>query len=149
MCLPLTWADVPIVGIGFDIAGAIIVAWSLSANSAEKISKDVPIHGISLGLAPIARGSARQRAEARMGIVFLVGGFLLQATAYFFPHPSASLHSWHERAAGCLLLLVTWVIAAAGYRLYVPWSAERVFDTAQRSQKERQEESDRSQRAES
>jgi hypothetical protein len=95
-----------------------------------RIAEEIPIRGMSFGLPAVARSAAVQRAEARLGIVCLVSGFLLQATAYFFPHPSASLHTWPERALGLALIAGTWVIASASYRLYVPWSAARVYHAA-------------------
>ena len=130
----LTWPHLIVVGLGFDAAGVVIVAWSLAATTASKISHDVPIHGISFGLPHIALGSARQRAEARLGMTLLVGGFLLQALAYFFPHPEENLDTGWERGVGAAMLVLTWVVAATCYRLYVPWSAARVYDAAQKMQ---------------
>jgi uncharacterized membrane protein (DUF485 family) len=121
-------------GIGCDIAGAVIIAWSLAATNASKISHDVPIHGMSSGLPHIALRSASQRAEARLGIMLLVGGFLLQATTYFFPHPKSSLHTTPQRLIGVGLLVLAWILATITYKVYVPWSAQRVYDQAQRLQ---------------
>jgi hypothetical protein len=130
MCLDLNFAHLAVAGIGCDIAGAFSVAWSLSANSPERISRDIPMIGMAFGTPEIARAAARQRAEARLGIFLLVGGFLLQGLVYFFPHPRASLHTWAERGIGLAILVIIWIVAAIIYRLYVPWDERRTFDRA-------------------
>jgi uncharacterized membrane protein YidH (DUF202 family) len=108
----------------------VIIAWTLARNSAARIAEEIPIHGMSFGLPSFARSAATQRAEARLGISFLVSGFALQASAYFFPHPHASLHTVSQRVLALALLIVAWLVAAAAYRWYVPWSASRTYDTA-------------------
>jgi hypothetical protein len=130
----LTWTDVFLAGIGLDVAGAVVIAWSLAATTAEKLSHDIPIHGISFGLPHMALGSARQRAEARLGIVLLGGGFLLQGLAYFFPHPRSSLNTNMQRLVGLGILVGAWVMAIIAYRMYVGWSTARTYDRAQRMQ---------------
>jgi hypothetical protein len=36
------WGDFPVVGISFDICGAIILAWSFSAKTPWKIREEIP-----------------------------------------------------------------------------------------------------------
>jgi uncharacterized BrkB/YihY/UPF0761 family membrane protein len=126
----LNWADLPVAGIGLDIAGAAIIAWTLGRNSAARIAAEIPIHGFSFGLPSLARTAATQRAEARLGIGFLVLGFIGQASAYFFPHSHATLRSWTERGVALVVVGVLWLLAAVAYRWYVPRSARRTYAAA-------------------
>ncbi len=126
----LVWTHLLITGIGFDIAGAVIIAWSLASTTAEKIARDIPIHGMSFGLPQLALGSARQRAEARLGIFLLGTGFLMQATSYFFPHPRSGLHTTAQRLIAVSFIVCTWLIAYVAYKLYIPRATDRTFSRA-------------------
>src|SRR4051812_196666 len=37
-----TWGDFPVVGISFDICGAVILAWSFSAKTPWRIREEIP-----------------------------------------------------------------------------------------------------------
>jgi hypothetical protein len=130
-----SWGDFPVVGISFDICGAVILAWSFSAKTPWRIREEIPRSVVSpttLGTITVpfpqglARSMARQRAEARLGVVLLVLGFLCQAVYYFFPH-TAMLETGTERLIALLLALFPVALAIVGMRVYVPRSEHRTF----------------------
>jgi hypothetical protein len=131
-----SWGDFPVVGISFDICGAIILAWSFSAKTPWRIREEIPrsvTAPTTTGFIAIpfpqglARSMARQRAEARLGVVLLVAGFVCQAVYYFFPH-TAILETGTERIIALLLALFPVAVAIVGMRLYVPGSERRTFE---------------------
>jgi hypothetical protein len=71
----------------------------------------------------LAYSLIRQRAEARLGLVLLVGGFLLQAAGPFFN--LGSLTTTGQRWVGLMLATVVWLLAFAAWKLYVPWAEDR------------------------
>jgi uncharacterized membrane protein len=76
---------------------------------------------------------ARQRAEARLGVVLLVAGFVCQAVYYFFPH-TAILETSTERIIALLLALIPVAVAVIGMKLYVPRSEHRTFAEVERGE---------------
>lgn len=138
----LTWMHLFVVGLAFDVAGAVIVVTSLARTTPESIAANVPLHGSPLGwfdassiisptpLPNLARSIARQAAEARLGIVLLAGGFTLQAVAYLFPHPRSGFQTSAQRLSAVAILVLSWIAAALVHKVYVPWSAKRAFERA-------------------
>jgi hypothetical protein len=122
------WADFSIVGLACDVAGAVVLALSFSVKRPERIREEVPqsiTTGTTVGFITVpfpqalAESMARQRAEARLGMVFLVAGFAMQATVYFF-EPASHLSGLEQQLAAGALILAAWVIAFVGWRLCVP-----------------------------
>jgi hypothetical protein len=134
-----SWADLPLAGIATDIAGAVILGLSFAFKSPEDIAVEAPetvsastplgSHRsdtpMRVGLPPQLRASMiRQRAEARLGLVLLVIGFVLQAFAYLF-EGGLSFQSWSQRGVAALLCLLIWLLAYPLFRWYVPWEERR------------------------
>jgi hypothetical protein len=123
--MPFTWADLQVVGIAFDIAGALILAWSFSAKTPWKIREEIP-RSVAAATTPgsitiafpqgLARSMARQRAEARLGVALLICGFLIQAAYFFFPH-QATLHDRSERGVCLGLALIPLAITIVGMKI--------------------------------
>lgn len=139
-----TWAYLPIAGLAFDVVGAMTVAASLVTMTPRVIADAVPIRGRGAGAAmfdrelspgtpglpEVARGFARQRAEARLGVALLVVGFVLQGVGYLFPAAGKSLSTWGERGIALVIWLAIGVLAFGVYRGWVARSTQRTFDTA-------------------
>lgn len=120
-------ADLSVVGIAADIAGAVILALGLSFKRPERMREEVP-RRVSAPTTPgnIAipfpqaqiESMARQRAEARWGMALLVFGFLMQALVYFF-ESSGRLTGGRERIGAALLGILVWLVAWVGVKTYV------------------------------
>ena len=130
MELCLTWAHIVIAGLAADVAGAFALATAFATKRPEAIRSEVPkqVQGTSFFDPEIvsvafpqrlAYSMVRQRAEARLGLVLLVGGFLLQATGPFFN--LGSLTTADQRWTGFILAVVVWSLAFAAWKVYVPW----------------------------
>lgn len=129
------WADLAVVGIAFDISGAVTLAWSLWGKTAWRIRQEIPrtIHvSVTYDETEIpfpqglARSLARQAAEARLGVTLLVGGFAAQAVYYFFPHVG-TLATWPARGIAFGLALAAPTTAALGMKRYVPKVERRIY----------------------
>ena len=132
MGLSLTWAQLVITGLAADVAGAVALGLAFATKRPEAIRKDVPktVGGmsfdpyVSVGFPQqLAYSLVRQRAEARLGLAFLVGGFVLQAAGPFFD--LGSLTTAGQRVAAVLLALLVWLLAVVAWKLYVPWDENR------------------------
>jgi hypothetical protein len=92
--ISLTWAHLVIAGLAADVAGAVALGLAFATKRPEAIRTEVPKTVAGVGLMPeyvsvrfpqqLAYSLVRQRSEARLGLVLLVGGFLLQAAGPFF-----------------------------------------------------------------
>lgn len=134
-----TFADWFVLGVGADIAGAITLAWSFILTSPGSIAEEIllPLRTYGWlrgGFGAFARSLARQRAEARVGGVFLVTGFGAQLVAYLFSNGSAHFTTEQERIASIVLVLAEWGVAAVVWKTYVPRSAARIFRAAHEAQ---------------
>jgi hypothetical protein len=130
----LTWAHVAIAGLATDVAGAVALGIAFATKKPEAIRAEVPkVLGGSALFAPeivnvsfpqqLAYSMVRQRAEARLGLVLLVSGFVLQAAGSFFN--LGSLTTAGQRWAGLILAAGLWLLAFAAWRVYVPWDERR------------------------
>jgi hypothetical protein len=90
--LCLTGAHIAITGLAADVAGAVALGLAFATKRPEAIRSEVPraVGGtgmfdpdvISVGFPQeLAYSLIRQRAEARLGLALLVGGFLQAASA--------------------------------------------------------------------
>jgi peptidoglycan/LPS O-acetylase OafA/YrhL len=134
-----TYADWFVLGLGLDIAGAVMLAWSFIVQSPDSIAREILLpmrtfEGLARGMREFAHSLARQRAEARLGGALLVLGFAVQSAAYLFTDGSAHFTSWEQRAVVVALVLVVWAPVIALWRFWVPASAKRTFDAAYEAQ---------------
>jgi hypothetical protein len=126
------WGQFVIVGLGVDIAGAVVLGLAFATKDPERMRDEVP----SSVAAPTTPGHVsiafpqallesmiRQRAEARLGLLLLVGGFLMQAASG--AAGSARL-SGPEIGVAVVAVGFSWVLAVAAFKTYVPWEARRV-----------------------
>jgi len=133
MGLPFTWAQLVIAGLAADVAGAVALGLAFATKRPEAIRHDVPTTVTGFGIDVIhitvrfpqqlAYSLVRQRAEARLGLVFLVGGLALQAAGPLFD--LGSLTTTCQRITAVLLALLIWLLAVVGWKLYVPWDENR------------------------
>jgi hypothetical protein len=79
MGCPFVIEDLFAVGLGFDIAGAYLLARGLLASPAEIARRSNTLPGFDPLLAV---NQARDRVDGRIGLCALVSGFFLQAVAY-------------------------------------------------------------------
>lgn len=130
--LNFTWAHLGVIGLAADIAGAIVLGLSFSAKQPAQIRAEVP-KAISSGFAlgalnlpfpqKLAESMIHQRAEARLGLVLLVGGFCLQGANLVFN--LGSLTTSGPRYAAIPAVLTTWLVAYVAWLTYVPWDARK------------------------
>jgi hypothetical protein len=115
----LSLEDLFLAGLGFDVAGAILLGRSLLRSPREARVRT----GMWLGFNALdLAGAARDRADATFGILGLVAGFAFQASAYATTLAGASPV---ERGAGRtgvgILILLAAVVAVAGLRTLFGW----------------------------
>lgn len=131
-----TWATLYVNGIGWDISGAVVLAWSFSAKKPWEIRQQIPrtvevattFGGGSLELPEgLIRSIVRQRSEARLGVFLLVTGFVIQAVYFFFPH-GGNLDDWPKRLVALGALAIPVGAASAGMHRYVPRDEKRTWD---------------------
>ena len=67
--------------------------------------------------------SCGQRSEARLGLILLVAGFLLQAAGPFFHLGSVTTTA--ERLSAVAVVIAVWVLALVAWHTYVPWDENR------------------------
>ena len=67
-----------IVGLGYDLSGAVLLAWGLLASPEDMVKGDMTWWGVS---GSIGR-SIKDKVLGGIGVCYLVLGFLLQAVAY-------------------------------------------------------------------
>lgn len=126
------WAHLAVAGIAADIAGAVILGLSFSTKSPEQMREEVPVSVTTVttpGHISIPFPSAllesmiRQRAEARVGLVFLVVGFALQASVYFFT--GGRFATLEEKLVAGALAALIWALALLTMKMVVPWDEQR------------------------
>lgn len=131
----LTWEHFGVFGLSLDIAGAVILAWSFSTKTPAAIREDVPeqvggllsASGTEIDFPQgMSRSLARQRAEARLGLVLLSAGFAMQAVIYFAP-ASGPISNPNEIMLAAIAALCAGVIAVVGMKTYVPWDEGRTL----------------------
>src|SRR5262245_54836778 len=71
--------DLFAIGLGFDIAGAFLLALGLLVSPREIARRSAIYPGFNSAL---MASQARDRADGEIGLVSLVAGFVLQALAY-------------------------------------------------------------------
>jgi hypothetical protein len=71
--------DLFAVGLGFDIAGAFLLALGLLVSPREIMRRSAIVTGFNSALMV---SQARDRVDGAIGLIALVGGFVLQAVAY-------------------------------------------------------------------
>ncbi len=73
-----------IAGVGYDIVGAILLAQAIVRTRHETLVRQARHGGqFSGGNLPLFAALEEQRHDARFGLAFLVGGFLLQLITAF------------------------------------------------------------------
>jgi hypothetical protein len=80
LAAPLAPADLFVIGVAADLAGAVALAWSFVVKDASAVAREVMLplrtyDGLAKGFTVFARSIARQRAEAHVGAALLVVGF--------------------------------------------------------------------------
>jgi hypothetical protein len=130
-----TFADWFVLGVGADIAGAFLLAWSFIVQSPNSIAREIllPLRtydGLARGFGGFARSLARQRAEARIGGTLLVAGFVAQLVGYLFTDGSSHFESWNQRLLAVGIVAAEWIAVSLLWKYYVPASAQRTFDAA-------------------
>lgn len=83
----LKFAWLPLVGAAFDLAGAVFIAYGLIISKEEaiklgvsRVSGDTDKQNLEL---PQVKDRLKQSRNAKMGVVFLTIGFLVQLVAYW------------------------------------------------------------------
>jgi hypothetical protein len=71
--------DLFAVGLGFDIAGALLLALGLLVSPRDVMRRSAIVTGFNSSLMV---SQARNRADGEIGLVALVAGFVLQGVAY-------------------------------------------------------------------
>lgn len=105
--------DLFVVGLGFDVTGAILLAKGLLINPATIYKVASTYYGMNVGEA-IDR--AQNRVDAKFGVGCLVGGFFFQAVGYTAQLAGASSATGAGRAVTALVLMT--VAMAASYGMY-------------------------------
>lgn len=111
--------DLYALGLGFDFVGALLLAFGLVANNLAELNR---IAGSFYGSNPYqAVSAARDRINAISGVVLLLLGFVVEATAYLLqlgrPRPLRSGHD--ELIAGAFLMAVALVLGWLAGRLHL------------------------------
>lgn len=131
-----SWGQVALAGLGFDIAGATMLGWSVFTRRAQA-HFDLALeltHGRHRGdVIDLGKGFARQTVEARLGIGFLLVGFLLQALSYF--EGAGGLDGWRAIALGIAALVAPCLLAWGVYAKYVDTATEREWTKAEEEHK--------------
>jgi hypothetical protein len=70
----------------------------------------------------------RQRAEAWVGLCFLVAGFTTQAFVFFAANGNASIHGWREFVVGVAFMATPLAVFSGVYKWWVPRSVKRTWD---------------------
>lgn len=116
--------DLFIVGIGFDVSGAVLLASGLIGSPEEIVMRSTTWWGVS---ASIAR-TIKDKVLGTLGVTYLVIGFLLQAAAYVLTvagvgtgRSSTTREAWVVVAAGVATVAVT---AGFAWFLYPGWVKE-------------------------
>lgn len=123
MVVALSVEDISAVGLGFDIAGACLLARGVLLSPAQ-IGRSATYSG----LASAGAVTLRDRVDAEVGVSLLVLGFVLQAIGYVAQE--AGMAAGPDGAdAAVLFAVITAVSVAAGfatYRLLAPLRMKRV-----------------------
>jgi hypothetical protein len=98
----LSTSDLFVAGIGFDIAGAVLVAKGLLAAPADQFRRSETIVGLNPA---VIASAARDWADAIIGIAALILGFVFQAVGYVLGAVD------HDRASGVSAALAEVAIA--------------------------------------
>lgn len=125
----LSWSHLVVAGIACDVAGAIVLGWSVLVKTPRNVWMDAFYVSQTGFIHEAAEVGARQVAEVQVGLLLLATGFVMQGAGYFVPGGILSLSGWRERVLGLVVASVAWLVAFAGYRLYVPWKARRIYRT--------------------
>jgi hypothetical protein len=121
----LSLEDLFLAGLGFDVAGAVLLGRSLlwsPADARRRTGMWIEFNAADLAAA------ARDRADATFGIFGLATGFILQGAGYV-----ATLAGAHIREGGAgrialgVVFLLAAVLAVAALRLWLGWPVMRRF----------------------
>lgn len=111
----LSLSDLFVVGVGFDLAGAWLVAKGLLVKESVLAQRAGQFWGGNPG---ITVGAVEDRVDAKFGVGFLLFGFSLQALGYVvgLGVDLAAEESWMRAviAAGLLFLFVGLALAVRG-----------------------------------
>jgi hypothetical protein len=104
VCVSFSLEDLFVVGIGFDIAGALLVGRGLLTSPIGIARRATSYLGYS---GPLATSQIEDKVDGMAGLAALVLGFILQATGYAF------VLSRHAGGAGHLATAITALALAA------------------------------------
>lgn len=122
----ITFEDIFVVGIGFDIAGAYLLAKGLLLSSEQ-------IHELSstyVGFSPRQIiGRADDKISSTVGVLGLIAGFVCQLIGYVLNLALGSTaHPSSLRAAIAICLAgLTVVVVLGGDRIIRPWWRRRLL----------------------
>jgi hypothetical protein len=106
--------DLFVVGLGFDMIGAVLLAKGLLINPATIYKVAGTFWGLNVG---DAVDRASNRVDAKFGVGCLVGGFLFQAVGYTVALAGADASTGADRAITAVALMA--LAMAAAYGAYV------------------------------
>jgi hypothetical protein len=111
--LSFSLEDLFVIGIGFDIAGASLLARGLLTSPLEIARRATSFLGYS---GPLATSQIEDKVDAIFGLAALLLGFILQAVGYAFVLGRESTEKGHFATAitavGLALLAIAFVIGA-------------------------------------
>ena len=125
--------DLFIVGIGFDLSGAVLLAWGLLASPEDMVRFDMTFWGMS---GSIGR-SIKDKVLGGIGVCYLVVGFLLQGVAYMLALADgtsvtrgSTRQAWIAAGVGVAAIAVSAGIARLAYPRLVKWQGRRAARVA-------------------
>jgi hypothetical protein len=122
----VSYEDIWVAGIGFDIAGAVLLAKGLLLSPGKILGLSATYAGFNPHEI-VAR--AEDRASTLVGVAALVTGFLLQLTGYLIDLAARSTPpaSFTRAAVALTIALIAIVVAVSVYSLTRPWLLRRLL----------------------